>query len=943
MKTFTALIVTWLCAEMAQAQVPSPSLAGARPGAAEASPSASPETPPAGALSPAPSATPPQLTEVLFKSFKARSIGPAAMGGRVSDIAIDPRNPAVFFVGLATGGLLKTSDNGVTFDAVFDKQPVMSIGAVAIAPSDTDVVWVGTGEPTDRNSAEWGNGLYRSTDGGTTWQRVGLENSRSIGRVLVHPKSAETAYVAALGNLWADGGERGLFKTTDAGKTWKAVLIAPAPHNARTGCVDVAIAPDNPEAIYAAMYARQRTPWSFTYGASATNGEDVGGIFKSTNGGGTWKKCGNGLPGMTGKIGLAVTPVNPKIVMAVVQSDEGGTSAFDDIHSKRGGVFRSEDAGETWKRMSDLDPRPFYFSQIRIDPANDQRVYLLGFALLVSDDGGKTFREDLSEKLHPDMHALAIQNGSAPAPKPPKPEDKNKPPKPPVSLRVIVGNDGGVYQSYAGGKNWEHLNRFAAGEYYRISVDDSKPAYRIAGGLQDNSNWVGPSAVLSKEGIRNSDWTPFTGADGFYVLFDPTDRDVLYGDNQEGVVHRFNMRTGELRNLKPQPPEGRQATRFHWNSPLVMSRHKPGVLYLGGNFVYRLTDRAERYQVISPDLTRNDPGKTNTVGSGAESYGVVYSLAESPVRAGTLWAGTDDGRLWLSNDDGAHWNELTENLPEPIRNQWIVRIEPGAQDANVAYVAANAYRSGDDRPMIARTGDGGKTWTSVTGDLPVNAPVEVIREDLANPKLLYAGTHFGLFASFDQGGHWVRIGDMPPVRVDDIEIHPRTFDLAIATHGRSLYVLDDARAFRELTPEIAAKPAHLFSVRPVNGFYMPVGFSEWNGKGVYRGANPPEGALFTAWVREFTGDEIKIAISNAAGMPVANLKAPGVAGFTRINWDLRPTEDVLTKYGGDDPKKLLSSGDYTAELSFGQTKVKQTFHVDLAEGILPRGGITQSD
>lgn len=879
----------------------------------------------------------PQLTEVLFKNLKVRAIGPAVMGGRVSDIAIDPRNPALFYVGLATGGVFKTGDNGVSFDPIFDKEAVQSIGAIAIAPSDSDVLWVGTGEANDRNSSGWGNGVYRSTDGGGTWQNVGLKESRAIARIIVHPTNPETAYVAAVGHLWADGGDRGLFKTTDGGKNWKPVLQGPAAQIFRVGCGDVAFDPSNPEIVYAALYARQRAPWGFTFGVAFTGGEDVSGIFKSTNGGSTWKKLGGGLPPNTGRIGLAVTPANPKIVMAVVQSDEGGNGPLTDIHSRSGGVFRSEDGGEKWTRMSDYDPRPFYFSQIRIDPSNDQRVYLLGLALLVSDDGGKNFREDLSEKLHPDCHALAIQPGSVPAPKPPKPEDKNKPPKPRVCQRLLIGNDGGIYQSYAAGKGWEHLNRIPSGEFYRISLDDTQPAYRIAGGLQDNCNWVGPGAVPSKEGIRNSDWVPFTGADGFYVLFDPADRDTLYGDNQGGAVHRFNLRTGELRQLRPEPPEGQPHYRFHWNSPMVMSRHKPGVIYFGGNRVFRLTDRAEHYAVISPDLTQNDPAKINASGSGAENYGVVFSLAESPVKPGLLWAGTDDGRLWVTDNDGGKWTELTANLPEPARGQWVSRIEPGAKDANVAYVAVNAYRVGDDRPMIVRTGDGGKTWQSVVGEgLPAYAPVEVIREDPVNPKLLYAGTHFGLFASFDQGAHWMKLGDMPAVRVDDVQIHPRTNDLVIATHGRSIGILDDTRPLRELTPEVAAKPVHLFSVPNAKGSYITSGFSEWNGKGVYRGQNPSEGALFTVWVKEFAGDEIKIAITNAAGQPVANLKAPGVAGMTRLNWDLRPSEDVLTKYGGDDPKKFMPSGDYTAEVSYGKTKVKQTFHVDIAEGITTR-------
>jgi len=858
------------------------------------------------------------------------------MGGRISDIVIDPRNPFVFYVGLAHGGVFKTSDNGVSFDPIFDKQPVLSIGAIAIAPSDSDVIWVGTGEANDRNSSGWGNGVYRSSDGGENWQNVGLKDSRAIGRVVVDPRKPEVAYVAASGHLWADGGERGLFKTNDAGKTWKLILQAPSPHNARTGCCEVILDPSNSEIVYAALYARQRTPWSFSSGPDVTNGEDVGGIFKSTNGGASWKKLAGGLPSQTGRIGLAVSASNQKIVMAVVQSYEGGSGQLTDLRSKSGGVFRSEDGGEKWTRTSAIDPRPFYFSQIRIDPANDQRVYLLAFALLVSDDGGKNFREDLSEKVHPDCHAFAIQPGTVPPPKPPKPEDKSKPPKPPVCQRVLLGTDGGVYQSFAAGKGWDHLNSIPAGEFYRITLDDTEPYFRIAGGLQDNENWVGPSAVQSKEGIRNSDWTALAGGDGFYVVFDPNDHDMFYAESQQGEVHRINLRNGELRRLRPEPTEGAPRYRFHWNSPLIGSRHKPGVIYLGGNCVFKLTDRAEKYSVISPDLTHNDPARTNATGSGAENFGVVYSLAESPKRAGLLWAGTDDGRLWITENDGGKWTELTNNLPEPARGQWVVRIEPSNADPNVAYVATNAYRAGDDRPMILRTADLGKTWQPVMGDLPANDPVEVVREDAVNPKLLYAGTHFGLFASFDQGTHWVRIGDVPSVRVDDVQIHPRTNDLVIGTHGRSIAILDDSTPLRELTPEIAAKPAHLFSVRSVTGAYLQPGFVDSNGKGVYRGANPAEGALFTVWVKEFTGDEIKIAVTKSTGQPVANLKAPGAPGLTRLNWDLRPTKDVSIEYGGDDPKRLLPAGDYNAELTFGTLKVKQTFHVDLAEGITPR-------
>ncbi|HEX9080755.1 MAG TPA: sialidase family protein, partial [Holophagaceae bacterium] len=622
-------------------------------------------------------------------ALKARSIGPAIMGGRVSDLAVDPASPDTFYVGLATGGVWKTVNAGATFTPIFDKQPVASIGAVAVAPSDPKVVWVGTGEGNDRNSSGWGNGVYRSTDGGATWTHVGLAWSKAIPRIAVDPKDPATAYVAVIGDLWNPGGKRGLFKTTDGGKTWKAVLTAPSGLESHVGCGDVVLDPASPTTVYAALYARQRTPWSFTYGPAASNGQDVGGIYRSLDGGATWHKLAKGLPTLTGRIGLDVSRSNPKIVMAVIQSDEGGTTDIDNVLSKAGGVFRSEDGGDTWTRVNALDPRPFYFSQIRIDPANPQRVYVAGYMLDVSDDGGRTFREDLFKHVHPDCHALAFPKADPPKAEAPKPGESAHSP---VTSRLLLGTDGGVYQSYQGGHAWLHLNRIPAGEFYRITLDDSTP-YRIAGGLQDNENWVGPSRTASKEGIRNCEWTAIGGGDGFSCVFDPQDHDLIYAESQGGTLHRFNLRTGEFKPLQPVPAEGQPAFRFNWNAPLIGSVHTKGVLYLGGNRVFRLTDRGEHWKLISPDLSTQDPAKIMTTGSGAETYGVVFTLAESPVKAGLLWAGTDDGKLWITEDDGAHWTDLTAHVPAPARGQWISRIDPSSHDAKVAYLAVDAHRA----------------------------------------------------------------------------------------------------------------------------------------------------------------------------------------------------------------------------------------------------------
>jgi photosystem II stability/assembly factor-like uncharacterized protein len=850
---------------------------------------------------------------LLAPALRARSIGPAVMGGRVSDVEYDPADPFTFYVGLGTGGVMKTTDNGATWSGIFEHERVASIGDIAVSPSDPKVVWVGTGEANDRNSVSWGAGVYRSTDAGSTWHNVGLANTHAIGRVVVHPTDPRTAWVAAVGDVW-NPGERGCYRTTDAGATWRKTLSAPAPYENRVGCGDIAVDPKNPSVLYAAMYARRRTPWSFAAGPDATDGRDLGGIFKSTDGGATWRKLGGGLPAGTGRIGLSVYAKDPRVVYAVVQSDAGGTSNIDDVHSKAGGVFRSDDAGEHWTRMSNLDPRPFYFSQIRVDPDNDKRVYVMGFMLHVSEDGGRTWREDRFKNVHSDTHALAID------PRNPR--------------RLLLGTDGGIYQSYDAGEGWDFMNRFAAGEFYRVQVDSSRP-YRICGGLQDNLNWVGPSQTRSKEGITNADWININGGDGFYCFFDARNPQVVFAESQQGDIFRFDLRSGAYKGLRPQPAEGQMGFRFHWDSPLIQSAHTPGVAYLGGNRVFRLTDNGESWRAISPDLSAQIAERIQTTGSGAESYGVVYTLAESPVRRGTLWAGTDDGKLWMTEDEGGHWTDLSRNLPAAVRGEWISRVEPGHFDARVAYLAVDAHRSGKFAPFAYRTADGGRTWESIAGNLPGDGPVKVVREDLHNANLLFAGTEFGLWASLDRGRTWRKIGDLPTVAVDDILIHPRDLDLIAATHGRSLYIIDDIRGLEMLGDTARGRDAVLFPIRPATGFEPFQGWADSGGNGNYGGANPPVGALITYYIRRLTGDEVKISVTDASGATVANLTAPGVPGLNRINWDLKQSKDLLTEYGGEG-QRFVRAGDYTVTLTYGSVKDTQRVHVDMLPGLETR-------
>ena len=880
------------------------------------------------------------LTSDDLRGLSFRSIGPANMGGRVAALAYVPGSRTSFYVGFGIGGVFKTENLGVTFTPVFDDQPNLSIGAIAVADAPESwrgwaeeekadssregsaaggggtaggpaaasgpkqksraergkgkIVWVGTGEGNGRNSSSWGRGVYRSTDAGVTFTYIGLAEARDIPRLAVDPRDPDVAYVAALGRLWGPNPERGVFKTADGGATWTQVLKI----DTNTGACDVVIDPRSPDTVYAAMYSRRRTPWSFS------GNSDTGGIFRSDDGGRSWKKRTQGLPSRTGRIGLAVFPKNPDILYAVVESDfgGGGRTPFDN-YSITGGLFRSDDRGDTWTRTSPISFRPFYFSRVAVDPENDQRVYLPGWDLAISDDGGKTFRRSGSPKVHVDFHAIAIN-----------PLDPSQ---------ILVGNDGGVYLSHDRAKSWDYLNTIAAGQFYRVAVDGSDP-YRVAGGLQDNGTWMGPSETLFKteafdpgedafaDGILNDDWRPIFGGDGFGVQFDPADPNLVYATSQGGNLARIRLDTNVLKLIAPSPREGEERLRFNWNAPFFVSSHDPAVLYLGGNRVFKLADRGDRYFAISPDLSKGEAARTATVGSDAETYGTVVSLAESPLVKGMLWAGTDDGRVHVTRNDGQVWTDVT---PKETGGLYVSRLTPSRHAAETAYMTVDGHRSDVDRTIVLMTEDAGRTWKSIAGDLPPEEPAEVVTEAILDRQTLYVGTEFGLYVTVDRGRHWVRLNgkSLPAVPVDDLVIHPRERDLVVATHGRSLYILDDITPIARLTQEVRNRALQVFPPLPVRPrLYASRGYG--GGAGIFRAANPPLGAALTYWLRDSQPDGVTIAVADQAGTVVRELKSGGRPGLNRVVWDLQA--DVKHRIPTVDAQQLgqtqfVPAGDYT--------------------------------
>ncbi len=835
-----------------------------------------------------------------LEPLTARPLGPPNMGGRITSVAVVESRPATLYAGAASGGLWKTVNNGITWTPAFERRA--AIGAVAVAPSNPDVIWVGTGEANARNSVSWGDGVYRSEDGGKTWQHRGLRETHHVGRVIIHPKDPDTVYVAVLGHLWGPNKERGVFKTADGGKTWEHVLAL----DEETGCIDLVMDPADPEILYAAAYRVRRGP--FSGGNPAVQFSPAAGLYRTRDGGREWTRLTIGLPTRPlGRCGLDVCRKDPRVLYAVIQTDKTnikttpGQAANPDSNPETGGVFCSRDRGDSWVKVNDLCPRPFYFGQVRADPRDDRFVYVLGISLHVSRDGGRTFKNDGAPGAHADHHALWID--------PADPE------------HLVLGGDGGVYFSYDRGATWEHLRNLPVAQFYAAAVDLRKP-YRVYGGLQDNGTWGGPSRTRNDEGITLADWQRFLGADGFFCQVDPADPDTLYAEGQYGMLRRINMRTGLETDIRPTPPTPQSpAYRFNWSAPLILSPHNPRTVYYGGNHLFRSVDRGDHWEVVSPDLTHGKPGVSPDQGH------TLTAIAESPVKPGVLWAGSDDGRVLVSRNGGVEWTDASARIPDVPPERHISRIECSPAAAGTAWLAIDRHRQDDRAPYIFRTDDYGLHWKPLVGNLPREGSVYVLRASARNRDLLFAGTEHGLFVSLDGGETWQPLGKgLPPVPVHDLVLHPRDRELVVATHGRGLYVLD-AAPLEEMTPVVRSAAAHLFEVKPATAFEVRYGRGLTGGK-IYAAPNPPYGATLWYSLKEKTAAPVRVVILDVLGRTLAEMPGSSEAGLRAVQWNLRGGAGVDLSRGA----RLVPPGDYAARLYVaGQLIAARKFRVEAEE------------
>ncbi|HEX9160290.1 MAG TPA: glycosyl hydrolase, partial [Thermoanaerobaculia bacterium] len=875
-----------------------------------------------------------------FTGLELRPIGPAFTSGRIIDLAVDPHDARTWFVAAASGGVWKTTNAGTTFTPVFDDQGSFSIGCVAIDPHNSLVVWVGSGENNSQRSVSMGDGVYKSIDGGKSWKNAGLSKSEHIGKIVIDPRDSNVVYVAAQGPLWAPGGDRGLYKTTDGGKTWKPVLTI----SENTGVSDVVYDPSNPDALYASSYQRRRHVYTLI------DGGPEGAIYKSADAGATWTKLDkNGLPKEDmGRIGLAVARNNPHIVYATIESTR-----------KAGGFFRSKDSGANFEKMNDYVAQGQYYGEIFVDPNDDDRIYSADVWVRVSDDGGKTWRKLDEKNKHPDNHVVWID--------------------PANSDHLLVGCDGGLYESVDRAASWNFKSNLPVTQFYRVSADDALPFYNVYGGTQDNFSVGGPARTPSARGIANSDWYVTQGGDGFRSIPDPKDSNIIYAESQNGGLVRFDKRTGETLDIQPQATGTMDPLRYNWDSPIMVSPHQSNRIYYAAQYLFRSDDRGNAWKLISPDLTRHlnrnelpVMGRiwgVDAVSKGASTswYGNIVSLAESPVQEGLIWVGTDDGLIQVTEDNGANWRKI-DKVPGVPDMSYVSGLEPSMHDANTVYAAFDNHKTGDFKPYVYKSSDRGKTWTSIAGNLPARGSTYAIAEDRVDPKLLFVGTEYGLWFTQNGGGNWIQLkGNFPTIAVRDLWVQKRRDDLVVATFGRGIWILDNYAALRTMNAAAAKNDAMLFPARDAELYVeraeLGLPGKSFQGDSYFTAPNPPMGATFTYYLKDEiqtrrkarwqeeskvekergneptkasslpTLDQLRaeerefepavvLVVADEDGNVVRRVSGPVKAGFHRVAWDLRypPPSPIELKEPEPDvfqpppPGPLAAPGKYTVRL-----------------------------
>ncbi|MFH0992047.1 MAG: hypothetical protein V1799_18735 [bacterium] len=861
-----------------------------------------------------------QLDTALFSGMKARSIGPAGMSGRIAAIDAVVSNPEIIYAGAATGGIFKSTNAGMSWKPLFDQQPVAAIGALAIYQVNPSIIWAGTGEGNPRNSASVGNGIYKSIDAGDTWTHMGLDFTERIHRIITHPGDPNIVYAAAMGRMWGENPERGVFKTADGGKTWKKIFYV----NEKTGCAELVIDPLNPNKLFAAMWEYRRWPWFFKSGGPGS------GLFVTYDGGENWKRLTEkeGLPpGELGRIGIAVSKNVPDVVYALIES-------------KKNALYRSDDGGRTWDMInnsSNVAPRPFYYAEIYLDPRNENRLYNLHSGLQVSNDGGKSF-STIANRIHSDHHALWLHPGDGDL--------------------LIDGNDGGIAISRDQGRSWQFVENLPLGQFYHISVDMEVP-YNVYGGMQDNGSWRGPSDVWENGGIRNWHWNEVGFGDGFAVLVDASNPSFGYSMSQGGGLIRFNTKTGERKDIRPWGPRGIKL-RFNWNAAIAQDPFDPQTIYYGSQFVHMSTNRGNDWVMISPDLTTNDSTKQKQNESGgltldvtaAENHTTIVTIAPSPVQRGIIWIGTDDGNVQVTQDGGKTWNNVIEKIPDVPKNTWVPHIEASKYDAGTAYVVFDDHRRSNWKTYLVKTTDFGKSWSSLTKNDPTISSRNkkeqwgyglVVEQDPVNKQLLYFGTEFGLWISTDDGKNWMKwTNGFPTVSTMALMVHPRDNDLVIGTHGRSAYILDDVKPLQLSSKETFEKPLHLFKIsktvlhqtKQVDGYHFP-------GDAMFRGETKSYGAMInfsvnpsqdmvtggtmrspgrageseesdtTTMTRGRDSIRARIEVADLNGKLVRNFDAPVKKGINRVVWNLR-MNGVRSQRGGQGGRGGAAAGGQAA-------------------------------